>query len=87
MRAGARPTGAKYCYEQLGWRNFTEGRFVSLYVELQQDYLQGIETYQTTESWGYDNDNVSFVSLVSNESVDGCDHAPAIGCYSTPGHL
>jgi len=57
MRTGARPfLGQKYAllikyHDELGWRNFTEGRFVTLYVELQREYIRGIETYQTAESW------------------------------------
>ena len=49
MCAGARPfIGSKYSlltkyHNELGWRNFTE--------ELQREYIQGIETYQTAESW------------------------------------
>ena len=52
MRDGARPfIWSKYAllikyHDELRWRNFTKGRFVTLYVELQrEEYIQGIETY------------------------------------------
>ena len=57
MHTGARPfIGSKYAllikyHNELGWQNFTEGRFVTLYVELQREYIQGIDTYQMAESW------------------------------------
>ena len=35
----------------LGWQNFIEGRFLRYMVQLQRDYLQGLETWQTAESW------------------------------------
>lgn len=38
-------------HDTLGWQNFVEGRFVSLYVEYQRKLLQTIETYRTAESW------------------------------------
>jgi len=41
---------AKY-HDWLGWQNFVEGRFVSLYVEYQRMYLNSIVTYRTAETW------------------------------------
>ena len=48
--------GSKYSllikyHDELGWRNFTKGHFVTLYIELQREYIQGIDTYQTAKSW------------------------------------
>ena len=38
-------------HDRLGWRNFTEGRFLSLYVEIQRRHLRRISSYRSAESW------------------------------------
>jgi len=38
-------------HDKLGWQNFVEGRYVSLYVEYQRMYLNTLDTYRTAETW------------------------------------
>ena len=38
-------------HDRLGWRNFTEGRFLSLYVEIQRRHLRKISSYRSSDSW------------------------------------
>ena len=38
-------------HDRLGWRNFTEGRFLSLYVEIQRRHLRKISSFRSADSW------------------------------------
>ena len=38
-------------HDRLGFKNFVEGRMCSIFVQLQHDHLQSIETYKTAETW------------------------------------
>lgn len=41
---------AKY-QDRLGWQNFIEGRFVSIFVQIQRRHLETSESWITAESW------------------------------------
>ena len=41
---------AKY-QDRLGWQNFIEGRFVSIFVQIQRRHLETSESWNTAESW------------------------------------
>jgi len=37
--------------DYLGWQNMIEGRFLTYYLVLQREFLEGRDTYLTAETW------------------------------------